>query len=372
MPASEPLADAPVVGGERAEPDLLASRWKAVARIVAMVAVITIHTAGFNAAADGARRSAGGRLAILFNSTALFSVPMFVMVSGSLLLDPARYRPAGFLRRRVVRLIPALVFWHLAYWLFAVQYLDREISPHDALEYALSGQLYTGLYYFWIALGLSMLTPLLVPFIRDGHLLPYAVVFTAAPPILTVALGRLRPEETLWVHTAWTWWFFYVGYFLAGWWLSQVPLTRRRVGVAAAVAAVTLPFLYAGWLNPGAGTLIAALAPASYYSFGVHVFAASLFVSIRAVFGTDLVVRSRPERERWVPTTVLRTLGDATLGVFGLHLMLIELSLELPWIGGEHVASSSIQLVARISFIVVVTFAVVVPLRRAPVLGRVL
>ena len=45
MPASDPLADAPTARGERAESDLLASRWKAVARIVAMVAVITIHTA---------------------------------------------------------------------------------------------------------------------------------------------------------------------------------------------------------------------------------------------------------------------------------------------------------------------------------------
>jgi peptidoglycan/LPS O-acetylase OafA/YrhL len=102
------------------------------------------------------------------------------------------------------------------------------------------------------------------------------------------------------------------------------------------------------------------------------VFSASLFVVIRGVFGTDLMARSRPESERLLPTKVLRTIGDATLGVFGLHLMMIEFSLELPWIGGEHIASSSIQLIARISFIVIVTFAVVVPLRRVPVLGRVL
>ena len=116
MPASEPLADAPVAGDERAETDLLASRWKAVARIVAMVAVITIHTAGFNAAADGARSSAGGRLAILFNSTALFSVPMFVMVSGSLLLVPA----AIGLSRATMRCVRQNLFFAFLYNVLAI------------------------------------------------------------------------------------------------------------------------------------------------------------------------------------------------------------------------------------------------------------
>lgn len=72
------------------------------------------------------------------------------------------------------------------------------MSAHDALEFALAGLLYTGPYCFWIALGLSMLAPLLVPFVRSGDLVPYAVAFTCAPPILTVALGQMRPEETLW------------------------------------------------------------------------------------------------------------------------------------------------------------------------------
>lgn len=52
--------------------------------------------------------------------------------------------------------------------------------------------------------------------------------------------------------------------------------------------------------------------------------------------------------------------------------MMIEFSLELPWIGGEHIASSSVQLLVRIATVVLMTFAIVVPLRRLPVLGRVL
>lgn len=62
---------------------------------------------------------------------AIWCVPVFVMISGALLLAPDthRARPGTFWRKRLVRLLPALVVWHLVN-IIGIRYLllDREID----------------------------------------------------------------------------------------------------------------------------------------------------------------------------------------------------------------------------------------------------
>lgn len=76
--------------------------WISWLRFVAITGVVTIHSVGGTAAMAGARDTLRGKLAILLDIGAIFAVPVFVMISGALVLDPARYRgPRDFLRKRI-------------------------------------------------------------------------------------------------------------------------------------------------------------------------------------------------------------------------------------------------------------------------------
>lgn len=346
--------------------------WISWLRFFAICGVITIHAVGFTVIAEGARDSRAGILAIILDLGAVFTVPLFVMLSGAVLLDPQRYTdPGNFYRKRLNRLVPAIVFWHLFYWAFRIYVQDRETSPREALRLSLNGDLVTALYFFWIVLGLAVVSPALISWIAASTRRQIIVggLLAASMPVLSTATLGLRGGP-LWVETPWTWWIFYLGLFILGWGLRGVALHGPwLVGATGATMALAILMPWQ-WNNPDAPGWLQQLAPVSYYGITVQLYAVLIFLVGQSLIHSKgaLRVLVRPRLER-----LGRTLGDATLGVFALHFAIISLVVEtFPVIGGEPAASSSEQLVARVATVIVVTYAIVLVLRRVPVVRRVL
>src|SRR6201747_1022387 len=87
--------------------------WLDRLRLWAILAVVTIHAIGTATRESGTGwHPAAWWASNLINSACLWCVPVFVMVSGALMLDPAR-RPSGphYLRRRMSRILLPLAFW---------------------------------------------------------------------------------------------------------------------------------------------------------------------------------------------------------------------------------------------------------------------
>jgi len=138
--------------------------WISWSRVIAIVAVVVIHTTGSTAAAEVP--TAATPLARVLDIGSIYAVPLFVMLSGALLLDPDRYPGAReFWHKRAVRLLPAIVFWHL--WYVALRMLRGE-RPRagELLRWVWTGEVYPQLYFLWIVLGLAVLTPALMPLVR--------------------------------------------------------------------------------------------------------------------------------------------------------------------------------------------------------------
>ena len=213
--------------------------WVSWLRVVAIAGVVLIHTAGLTAIAPGARSSAQGQLGIALDFFSRWAVPVFVMVSGALLLDPSRFRNTrDFLRRRALRLVPAIVVWHLVYLAYRVAITDAPISAADAIRLTLTGRMWTALYFFWIVLGLAVITPVLVPWIatvsRRTQLI--AGLVAASIPALTLVTVPIRGATLAWIETPWTWWIPYLGYYLLGHALRDVVVTRWRLVLTALLA----------------------------------------------------------------------------------------------------------------------------------------
>ncbi|AIT27321.1 acyltransferase [Bordetella holmesii] len=241
--------------------------WVSFAKALAMLGVVGIHVAGYTAAATGARSVFVGKLAILIATLGLCAVPLFVMISGVLLLDPEKFTTLGdFIKKRLSRIAVPLVFWHIAYYFFIVCYLQWNLSVSQAISNSIDGKLYTALYYFWIILGLSVFTPILIPYVREkNNKILLAALVACCIPVFTTALAPFRPGVTVFVHTPWTWWIPYLGYFLLGWALKDVVLTCRWLIVALCILLVTVFGLYSTWSRVDVSILVSALWPSSYY-----------------------------------------------------------------------------------------------------------
>lgn len=346
--------------------------WMSWLRVAAICGVVAIHTVGYNAARPDARDSLRGAVALLLDWGSVFAVPVFVMLSGATMLDPSRFRSnREFLKKRAMRLLPAVIFWHVWYFAFLVLIRDRALSIADGVGLALSGQLYTALYFFWIVLGLSLLTPLLVPFIREhgrqGALV--AGLAAAAVPVLTLATMGLRDASVAFADSALTWWIPYLGLFLLGYALRGVVL--RGVALAAVtVCVVGLAVLNAWqWHNPEAPAWLQSLSPVGYYSFTGIAYACAVYLAAQG-----LVSPRGPLRTLTRPVGVRtgRLLGDATLGIYGLHLTILYF-VQQAGIGGERLWSHTTHdLLLRLAVVLVATWAIVLVLRRIPVVRAVL
>jgi surface polysaccharide O-acyltransferase-like enzyme len=352
--------------------------WVSWLRVVAIAAVVLIHVAGMTAVAPDARSTSQGELGILLDFVSRWSVPVFVMLSGALLLDPRRYRGhRDFLRRRALRLVPAVIVWHLVYLVYIVAFTGQAMSMHDVLERVLTGKLWTALYFFWIVIGLAVITPVLVPWIavasRRAQLL--VGLGAAALPALTVVTVPIRTDalwsaDVSWVQTPWTWWIPYLGYYLLGYALRDVVLKSWRLALAAAAAIGCSVLLVWQWgQSTGAGGVLERYLPAeAYYSPTLILLAISVFLLARALIrpGGLLGVLSRRG-----PALAGRRLGDSTLGVFAVHLLVLQAVLHLPVIGGDDAASSFVQLLARCVTVFVVAYLIALVASRLPLVRRV-
>ncbi|MCO7274290.1 acyltransferase [Cellulosimicrobium cellulans] len=345
--------------------------WVSWLRVLAIVAVVCIHVVGHDAIVAGARETFHGNLAIWLDFGSDFAVPVFVMVSGALLLDPARYvGTTDFLRKRALRLLPAVVVWHLLWWVFLVTVLGEDVGVRAFVAQSATGRLYTALYFFWIVLGLALVTPVLVPWVSSAgrRAVGVAGAVLVGMTAASAAGEGLLGLPTAWVQTAWTWWIPYLGLYLLGWALRDVVL-RGRWLAAATVGAVGIGLLqWWLWENPAAPELVRLLLPTTYYGFQVQLYAVLVYLVVKSVVrpGGALGTLARPR----VAATG-RVLGDATLGVFVLHLMVWNLMLSLPVVGGDEAAGSVPQMLGRVAFVLVVTYAIVLLLRRVPVVRRV-
>lgn len=342
-----------------------------VLRIAAVLGVVAIHAFGGILTNPGIRGGVNWWGAVVVDVGNVWVVPMFVCVSGALLLTArAQHRgPAVFYRTRLLRLGPAFIFWQIFYIVVARMWITgQELSLGGVVALFADGNTYTHLYFLWLIVGLYAIAPVLYPFLAAGGrrralltmtiLLAVMVAAYTAAAVLTY-FGQPR-AITL---TAFTQWLPYVGFFVAGVALNGLVLSRARVVWIAVIGAVAwLAIIMEYGLTPP-GSIVRAFLVLGYPTLLTAIVVLALFVVVQHVL------------REWRPSDrvarTLATLSDATFGVFLIHFVIMLLLREaFPWL--IPLQSTSFPVTAAIWLVVViVSFAITIPSRRVPVLRRI-
>lgn len=295
-------------------------------RVLAIAGVVAIHVTGLLFANDDLEGSARWWAAATVNVGATWVVPAFVMISGALLLSPRTHAdgPAAFYRKRFVRILPALIAWHLIY-LFGVRagLRGEPFSPRAALVNLLDAKTFTALYFLWLIAGLYLIAPVIAAFLQAGG--PRRAFWFAGAALFwtqmayalsTVSslLGASRP-----IHLgAWNQWWPYVGLFAAGWALRRtvLPVWATVVVFLTGLAATAEAIWQYG--DPPQFQRLQALLPIT--RLGPMIVLASLCFFLVAV---SIGARTEPSPRA---AYALRRLSDASFGVFLVHLLVIEVA----------------------------------------------
>lgn len=142
-----------------------------IARIIAMLAVIILHSA--------------------YNSTAKvlvsFCVLLFVMVSGALWLNEARSITSGKLIKSILRIVVAFIFWSCIYTI---------LYPEGNGIYDFVRQLIIGPFHFWycyMIIGLYAVLPILKSIQKDKKVFTYFFIISFITAILLPSLASIGP-----------------------------------------------------------------------------------------------------------------------------------------------------------------------------------
>jgi surface polysaccharide O-acyltransferase-like enzyme len=199
--------------------------WINNARILACFVVVLLHVSAGVVTGIQNTDSAYWWIGNVFDSLSRWCIPVFVMISGMLLLDNAKDEPLRvFYRKRLSRILVPLLFWTLFYLLF--RYFGEPLvhgKPVSILTLAgsvLNGVPYAHLWYLYMLVGLY----LLVPFLRKiaWHSTRNELLFLCSALFALSILGEVFISYYFNIDLPATFKFiFYLPYFLAGYLISR-------------------------------------------------------------------------------------------------------------------------------------------------------
>lgn len=224
-----------------------------LARVAAMLAVVTIHVTSTYLEAGSAYLLLGRNLAFYLNQITRSSVPLFLLLSGLSLGLAQRPMAAGaFYRRRLGKIGLPYLFWFAVYFLFEHRGALGEVRPGTVVRSLLLGQAAPHLYFIVILIQFYLLYPLLR---RAVARWPWATLLIAA--FVTYAIGALYLFERfgaelipwwlrpyLWILFP-TWAFYFVaGQTIAARCLPALERFTRRAAPAILVVGAAAAVLY--------------------------------------------------------------------------------------------------------------------------------
>jgi surface polysaccharide O-acyltransferase-like enzyme len=253
-----------------------------------------------------------------YNALVIMGVPLFVILSGALLLQPSKANEPikVFFKKRLARIGLAFAFWSAVYLAWSYFADAQVLTFKSVVQMLLSGGVYYQFWYIYLIVGLYLLTPVLRILVAhsDRGLLRYLIVlwFVAAAgvPLFHLITG-LTVDSNLFLLAG------YVGYFILGFYLMGANVQNRLwkallvVGVVWTIVGTWLmayPFHYIG----------------QYYFFLDTISANVILASIGAYMLLSKRPVDWPGKNHPRLSRLIHTISVNTLPIYFLHVIIIE------------------------------------------------
>lgn len=285
--------------------------WIDNARIISCFAVVFLHAAGnivYNSAGCGPAAWWAGNF---YNAYSRWSVPFFLMITGTLLLAPEKNDSVSFFyRKRFRRILVPIIVWTIVYSLIRLwpHFGDRGALFSESARLfrdVLSGNVYYHLWYVYMLVGLYLFLPIVRFAVRAAPLSDLALLcivwFLIA--ILTIATYSFSTPAKYSLFLGG--FFSYMPYCIAGYLVSTGRFKTKGLHLLIAAGAIGLLTLLGSYALRGVDH------PVKYYFYN--------FLSITVVPMSVLLFIAASRFSR--PMLGSRFTGPVSALTFGIYLV---------------------------------------------------
>jgi surface polysaccharide O-acyltransferase-like enzyme len=252
----------------------------------------------------------------IYNSFGVIGVPLFVMLSGALLLNPVKANEPlrVFYKKRFNRIGIPLIFWTIFYFIWAFTVRAKPVTLFNIGQGILDGS-DPILWYLYLIVGLYAVTPVLRVLVKHVHrnLFTYLLILWFAGTVITPFIHTFTTfafNPVMFVFFDW------VGYFLLGIYLLKANVRKSIAYLAAGLglfAAVfgaflmeaTVGELYAGYLH-------------NYMSFNIIIGSAAIFFLLLSIPPNRIESHIKTNR-------VIHWISGNTLPIYLIHIVVLEM-----------------------------------------------
>lgn len=284
-------------------------------RVLACVAVIVIHVT-LGSLESLPAFSTLWWIGHMICLTSQWAVPVFVMISGALLLGPRQETSEAFFSKRVRRIGWPLVFWTTVYFVIRKVFDHEPVTAGYVLEHLVQADPPYHTYFLWLIAGLYLVTPLVRTLIQHATQQQRVALIGL---IFVLSSGYALANAWFWGNGRFVLSFFvpYLGYYLAGYELTQLPfgtVTRRHyiwaVGLSV-IYTVLIASPYLDHLGRQNGRFVL-----GYFSVPVMVMSVAVFRA--AWLWEQQRIRPMSRLDRWA-----HSLSSATFGIYLVHVAVL-------------------------------------------------
>ncbi len=337
-------------------------------RTLAIVLVILLHAANATLEAPSVPETYWWT-AVVYKTIALSCVPIFIMLSGALLLQPKKLEEPirVFLKKRLSRIGLAFAFWtaiYLAWGFFVSQQPVTFGNVAQALVFGIFSGSYYHFWFIYLIIGIYLVAPILRAIIANGDwkVIRYLILLwflaVAVVPIIQLA-GIYTLYNLVFLIIGW------LGYFALGAYLQRVKMRS-----AILYGVLVLSFV---WTIFGVWLMYYPLAFLGQNNFFFDYLTANVIIGSIALFLILMKLHPNwPESNHTIASRIVKAISKNTLPIFLFHIIILE-SFERGFFGFT-LSYTTLNPIIEIPLITLLTLflslGLILLMRKVPVLKK--
>jgi surface polysaccharide O-acyltransferase-like enzyme len=338
-------------------------------RTVAIVLVILLHAAIEPVQLADEMSPAGVSLwwtVNVYSSLARPAVPLFVMLSGVLLLQPSKAAEPlkDFFKKRMKRIATPFLFWGIIYFIWRFLVNQEPFSYEQVITGVLTGPYYH-FWFLYMLIGLYLITPILRVVVAHAewktskYFLLLWFIGTAVIPLIALS-GTFYVNNSIFIMTGW------IGYFFLGAYVHRIhfrPIILYLTLVLGILGTIVGTYIVTGALGARQGQVIND--PASISSIAASV---TLFL----ILSTFPFARIKSQNSHI--NRMIRYISQNTLAIYLLHVIVLG-TFQKGYLG-FNISLLTLDPVLEVPLITAVTLfaclGIIYVLKKIPYVGKII